>query len=402
MLPGAFDSAESQAAFARLVAELAVSPTRTPTRPDPNGITVNEVLLAYIEYAEQHYRAPDGVQTDEVRHIKTACRFVRELYGTTTATLFGPLSLKAVRERFVAAGWCRKSVNARVERVRRVFRWAVAEELVPPAVHQALAAVAGLQRGRTPARETAPIAPVDEATVDATLPHLTRHVRGLVEFQTLTGCRPGEACRVRRCDIDTGGAVWIFRPTLHKGSWRGKPRNIAIGPKAQTLLKAYFTPDRDEYTFSPRRAVEERNAERSAARKTPRYPSHMKRNVAKRPAKPKRAPKERYTRVSYGTAVDRACDKAFPPPPPLAPRPGESGRKWWARLTAGERAEVKAWRKAHRWHPNQLRHTFATRVRKEHGLEAAQVLLGHAKADVTQIYAERNELLAVDVAAKIG
>jgi site-specific recombinase XerD len=36
-----------------------------------------------------------------------------------------------------------------------------------------------------------------------------------------------------------------------------------------------------------------------------------------------------------------------------------------------------------------LRHTFATRVRKEHGLEAAQVLLGHSKADTTQIYAER-------------
>jgi hypothetical protein len=25
---------------------------------------------------------------------------------------------------------------------------------------------------------------------------LTRHVRGLVEFQRLTGCRPGEACSV--------------------------------------------------------------------------------------------------------------------------------------------------------------------------------------------------------------
>ena len=49
--------------------------------------------------------------------------------------------------------------------------------------------------------------------------------------------------------------------------------------------------------------------------------------------------------------------------------------------------EVKAWRKAHRWHPNQLRHTFATRVRKQHGLEAAQVLLGHSKLDTTALYA---------------
>ena len=54
------------------------------------------------------------------------------------------------------------------------------------------------------------------------------------------------------------------------------------------------------------------------------------------------------------------------------------------------------------WHPNQLRHTYATKVRKAHGLEAAQVLLGHSRADVTQVYAERNEGLAATVAAMIG
>jgi hypothetical protein len=35
-------------------------------------------------------------------------------------------------------------------------------------------------------------------------------------------------------------------------------------------------------------------------------------------------------------------------------------------------------------------------------LEAAQVILGHAKADVTQVYAERDSALAVEVARKIG
>ena len=42
------------------------------------------------------------------------------------------------------------------------------------------------------------------------------------------------------------------------------------------------------------------------------------------------------------------------------------------------------------WHPNQLRHTAATEIRRQFGLEAAQVIFGHAKADVTQIYAERD------------
>jgi site-specific recombinase XerD len=54
------------------------------------------------------------------------------------------------------------------------------------------------------------------------------------------------------------------------------------------------------------------------------------------------------------------------------------------------------------WAPNQLRHSFATKVRQDHGLEAAQVLLGHARVDVTQVYAARDERLAVEVAALVG
>ncbi len=45
------------------------------------------------------------------------------------------------------------------------------------------------------------------------------------------------------------------------------------------------------------------------------------------------------------------------------------------------------------WHANQLRHSKATEVRRQFGLEAAQVSLGHAKADVTQVYAERDARL---------
>jgi integrase len=177
---------------------------------------------------------------------------------------------------------------------------------------------------------------------------------------------------------------------------------ITIGPKAQAVLKGFFTPVITDYLFSPARAVEERLADRSAKRKTPRYPSHMARNAAKRVTAPRRRPAGKYDRGSYGLAIDRACDRAFPPPGDLAQCKDETRAGWRGRLTPAQRAEVQEWQKAHRWHPNQLRHTFATRVRKEHGLEAAQVLLGHAKADVTQVYAERDEQLAATVAVKIG
>ncbi len=293
-------------------------------------------------------------------------------------------------------------MNARVERGRRIFKWAVAEELVSPAVFQALVAVAGLQRGRTIAPDTEPIGPVEDSVVDATVPHLNRHVRGLIELQRLTGCRPGEACRIRRCNIDTSGAVWLYAPPQHRTAWKGKRRVIAIGPKAQAMLREFFTPDLSDYLFSPTRAVEEFRADRAAERKTPRYPSHMKRNEQKRAKNPKRCPTARYKRFSYLTAVTRGCDRAFPPVGELARWENESVAKWLARLTTEERAAVKVWQREHRWHPNQLRHSFATRVRKQHGLEAAQVLLGHARADVTQIYAERNEELATTIAASVG
>ncbi len=400
MLPGAFDSQESRIAFARLQLELESVPTAIVTGPD--GISVNEMLLAYLAHAERHYRGSDGNPTDETRHVKVVCRYVRELYGHLPAAEFGPLALKVVRQKFIGENWCRKTVNARVERVRRIFKWAVAEELVSPAVFQALVAVAGLQRGRTIAPDTESIGPVEDAVVDATLPHLNRHVRGLIELQRLTGCRPGEACRIRRCDLDMSGAVWLYTPPQHKTAWKGKRRVIAIGPKAQALLREFFTPDLSDYLFSPTRAVEEFRADRAAERKTPRYPSHMKRNEQKRAKNPKRRPAARYKRFSYLTAVTRGCDRAFPPVGELARREKESVAKWWARLTTEERAAVKVWQREHHWHPNQLRHSFATRVRKQHGLEAAQVLLGHARADVTQVYAERNEQLASEIAAKVG
>lgn len=49
--------------------------------------------------------------------------------------------------------------------------------------------------------------------------------------------------------------------------------------QAPLILKASGP---DAFVFSPIRAVAERIAEDSANWKTPRYPSHMKRNVAKR------------------------------------------------------------------------------------------------------------------------
>jgi site-specific recombinase XerC len=54
------------------------------------------------------------------------------------------------------------------------------------------------------------------------------------------------------------------------------------------------------------------------------------------------------------------------------------------------------------WSPNQIRHSVATEVRKALGLEAAQTLLGHARAATTEIYAEPDASAAQRAADLLG
>jgi site-specific recombinase XerC len=72
------------------------------------------------------------------------------------------------------------------------------------------------------------------------------------------------------------------------------------------------------------------------------------------------------------------------------------------REIADDPAAVEKWRSEHHWFPNQLRHTAGTEIRRRFGLEAAQTVLGHSKADVTQVYAERDFAKAANVARLIG
>lgn len=64
------------------------------------------------------------------------------------------------------------------------------------------------------------------------------------------------------------------------------------------------------------------------------------------------------------------------------------------------RACLKA--KCEHWHVHQLRHAYASRVRALHGLDAAQVMLGHRTARTTEIYAERNVGVAKGISEGIG
>jgi integrase len=368
VLLGPYDSPESRVEYGRVIAEWEANGRHFESRrgtavtsEDETGLSVNELILRFWGHVEEHYRHPDGAPTSEVDNYRLSLRPLRELYGHTSAREFGPLALKAVRQNMIDRRLCRRLINQRVGRIKRMFKWAIGEELVPPAVYQGLQAVSGLQRGRTAASEREPVTPVADEVVETTLPHLNPHVRGMVRLQRLTGMRPGEVCQIRRADLDTSGSVWRYRPAHHKTAWRGKARVVGIGPEGQALLQAFFTENLEDYLFSPRRMM----AALRAAQRGTRRPAPAGRGRKK---KPKREPGDRYDHRSYAQAVARACSAAGIP----------------------------------HWHPNQLRHAFATTVRRRFGLEGAQVGLGHTRADVTQVYAERDLSLLERVASAIG
>lgn len=341
-----------------------------------------------------HY-VKGGQRTREAEIIQDVMvRFVLPLYGRTLAIDFGPCALKVVRQKMIEAGHSRGVINKNIDRVRRMFRWAAAEEMVPVTVPQALGTLAGLRKGRTEARETLPIRPVHDETVDATLTHLTQVVADMVRFQRFTGCRPGEVCQLRPIDVDRNENVWTYQPASHKTEHHDRSRVIFIGPKAQEVLLPYLLRDSLAQCFSPAESETKRHAEMRICRRTRVQPSQQNR----RKARPKRQPKTSYTKDSYNRAIQRGCESAFGMPQEL--------RRISLKLSQEERIRLQQlaaeWRTQYCWSPNQLRHTAGTEIREKYGLEAAQVVLGHAKADVTQVYAERDFKRAKEIMLAIG
>jgi integrase len=348
---GQFGTPEAKDAYDQLIAEYLAGKREPDVRAaDDPGPAIVEVISAHREHAAVHYRRPDGSPTGEAENYRLALRPLRQLYGRLPAAKFGPLELQAVREAMIRTGkLSRRTINARINRVRKVFRWAASRGMVPGQVFQDLKTVDGLLEGRTAAREAAGVGPVDPARVEQALPHMPGPVAAMVRIQMLTGCRVGEVLIMRGADLKRGEETWAYTPSTHKNAWRGQPRTIPLGPRAQAILNSFLKPDPLAYLFSPRDVVSE----------------------LRRLGKGGRSPRctaVRYDRRTYRQAVVRACRKAGIEP----------------------------------WSPLQLRHTAATAFRAEFGVEAAQAILGHSRVDSTQVYAERNMRRASEIMAEIG
>jgi integrase len=350
---GVHDSAAAKAEYNRVVALVAsnggIYPTGSPE------LTISEALVQYGRHVDSHYVGPDGRPTGTGEDIKITLGYLKRQFGHTPLAAFGPPQLKAVRQAMVDDGRVREQVNKRISQVRQFFRWCVEEQVVEATVLLGLQAVRALDYGRSGVKEGKPRQPADPTALEKALPFMSPAVRAIVQLLRLTGARPSEILLMRPSELDRSGEIWILRPEYHKTSWRGKNRAIFFGPEAQAVLAPWLVgTEQIAYVFSPRKSEQLRSRERSEARKTKKWPSHMTRNEVKRAVRRQLAPTARYNRQSLGLAIRRACKRAG-----VAP-----------------------------FCPYSLRHLRAVELREKFGLETVRAVLGHSYKAMADHYSK--------------
>lgn len=334
--------------------------------------TIDEVIIAYLDFARSYY-SRDGKLSSQYASMKRALKILGAMFGEELASSFGPKSLRMFQLELVKVDCARSYINQVTDRVKRFFRWACAEELVPPSVYQALDCVPGLRRGDLGSRDNAAVRPVDLATVHALLPFVSPTLAALLQVQYLGGMRPREACTMRPCDIDMTGDIWLYRPASHKNAWRGRGLIKAL-PRAAQLILAPFIAAKpaDAFLFDPQDATAWARHERIANRKprtTKRYPSEERRVERMKRLRLTNITESRcYSKDSYLQAIHHGIEKA-----------------------AATGVTIP------HFSPNQLRHAIVSHISRTIGAQAAQRYAGHASLSTTSIYTEIDvaEIIAI-------
>lgn len=368
-----------------LAAHLAGKPLPSARAPAPSSAwpSIAQLVAAFLLHAERYYRDAEGRVSREVTNYRLALRFLLRFHRDTPTDGFCVSDLTRIRDAIVDDEFghkldangrpipgsgkrrCRNYVNACVRRIKQVLRWGTTQRLVPGGVWHELSALSGLSIGRCGVRESKPVEAVPWSLVEATLPHLTPTLRAAVLVQWHSGMRAAEVLAMTRRQLDTSGPQWIYRPLRHKGSWKGRERVVALGPKSQEELRPYVTLDPDAAIFNPATSWSEFRGQKRLKRRT--APTSQMRQRDARVTESKCG--GFFDVATYRRAIHRACDRAEVP----------------------------------RWSPHRLRHAAGTRLVLNEGIEAARAALGHADARMTRRYSTAADAeLATAVAARHG
>lgn len=326
---------------------------------EPRETVVNAPSIAllcreFMSFARQDY--PPTSQ--EPNHFFTVLRPFVDRFGAQTIESFSLTQLEDYRADLITSGrLCRREINARIQRILRVFKFGARRRLVPIELNQELHLIESIRRGRLGTRDNPRVRSVQLADVIATLPFLPSPVAAMVKLQLYTGARPGEIRMMRAEDLDTSGPIWHYTLATDKTARFRDPddkRVISLHAEAQAVIRPFLRPA--GYLFTPADSVAERRARDAAARKTRVQPSQIARHE-RTVMYPKELLNDYYTQDAYRRCITRACERAG-----VAP-----------------------------WHPYQLRHTAATAIQRAYGIEIARSVLGHVASSTTEIYIDKRK-----------
>jgi site-specific recombinase XerD len=284
-------------------------PVQLPGAEQRSARTIDTLIQAYLAHCDVYY----ANSKPSVANIERALTPLHSRFGKRPMDTFGPRLLREVREDLIQSGFSRKVINARVQTIVRMFKWAVAEELVPATIYEALRAVEGLRIGRTSAPEGPGRRPVPWEHVEPILPHVAREVAAMLVIQAESGGRPGEIVQMRMSDLDRTSKVWTYKPRRHKTQHLGKTRLVPLFQPAQGALLPFLQRvpplEPDDYVFSPQRAESARSQVRRQNRKTRVQPSQLAREALPLQERT-RAPRDGYDVNTYARAVRRGIEAA--------------------------------------------------------------------------------------------
>lgn len=320
-LPGKFNSPESLRMYYAIVRK------NSPNNSAPR--TISDLVVSYLDHCLVYYQ--NGTR-GEYRNCKNACAYIVRHFGSLPIAEFTPMKMKKLREEMIKKDCSRSYVNQTVNKLKRMFKWGVENDVVKPSVYHALTCLAPLRNGDC--RETTPVEAVPWRMVRLAIRFAHPMLADMLRLQWLIGCRPGEITNLRVEDVIIDGDVWEWQPAVHKNKWRGRRLSYFIGPLGQAYLKRWIDGAVSGYVFSPKRIS-------NAYGLT-------------------------YGANSYRQALTRACEKAGVPV----------------------------------FHPHQVRHSKATRMRSLYGIEKSRIVLGLASIDTAAIYAEASVKISKKIASR--
>lgn len=350
-LPGAYNSPESQEAYRAFLARYVFGDKQQREEPT---LTLSGLILRYLDFAKEYY--PVGTRgTGEFDNLRPSLIWLAEHCGHLLAHEFSPQILKQVQQRLTTEKrrpgrngkqtditLSRTYINARLNRIRRMFRWAATEGLVPADLPHTLESVAPLKCGLTRARETAGLGAVDEFDFYNTLAFCEPQIADMLSVMWYTGLRADSVCRARLDQFYIDCDPWIWQPR-HKTERKRGTIDIPIGPRCRRVLEKYLLASDGGYLFQPTRA-----------RNHALYRAH-------------------YDSRSLLQHVTRAIDKA---------------------RAVG--LEIP------RWSLHMIRHAHEQRVERQYGMDTARAALAHTSLDATKLYSARDYEAARRVAMEMG